>query len=76
MRTKYEANFGVWDLDSDPYEVEFFAWVIAASQPATCSCCVRSVDLLPAKMVCASCLQEQELKRGYHAYRNRNRYSC
>jgi hypothetical protein len=57
---KYEDNFGFYDLDADPNEAAFFAFIKAESGPAKCLRCCRPVQLQPCREICARCCEAME----------------
>jgi hypothetical protein len=56
----YEDNFGFYDLDDDPDEVAFFAFVKAQSRLIKCLRCRQPVRLLPGRETCARCCDAME----------------
>jgi hypothetical protein len=56
MSTKYEDNFGFYQIDDDdPEELEFFCHVKAHSEPTICVRCDQKVRLLKHVTLCAAC---------------------
>jgi hypothetical protein len=58
--TNYEDNFGYYDLDADPDERAFFAFVKAESKPTHCLRCREPVRLQPRREICARCCDAME----------------
>jgi hypothetical protein len=56
----YEDNFGFYDLDADPDEAAFFAFIKAESKPAKCLRCCRPVQLQHSREICARCCEAME----------------
>ena len=55
----YEHNFGFWDIDG-PEERAFFQYVQRQSVIVACERCQHLVQLIPPKIVCASCVAALE----------------
>ena len=59
MATIYEHNFGFWEIDGQ-VEQAFFEYVQRQSVQKTCDRCERRVRLMPAKTLCAPCVNALE----------------
>jgi hypothetical protein len=55
MAAVYEDNFGYWDIDG-PEEHAFLKNIQRQSVHTICKRCNQSVQLMPAKTVCARCV--------------------
>jgi hypothetical protein len=55
MAAVYEDNFGYYDLEADPDEAAFFAFVKSQSKPRQCLRCYEPVLLQPSRETCARC---------------------
>jgi hypothetical protein len=60
MAAVYEDNFGYYDLEADPDEAAFFAFVKAQSKPRKCVRCCDQVRLQPGRETCARCIDALE----------------
>jgi hypothetical protein len=60
MAAVYEDNFGYYDLESDPDEAAFFAFVKRQSKPRQCLRCREPVLLQPGRETCARCYEAME----------------
>jgi hypothetical protein len=61
MSTKYEDNFGFYQIDDDDSEeLEFFCHIRAQSKPTLCARCNGNVSLLEHIKICATCSQAIE----------------
>jgi hypothetical protein len=60
MAAVYEDNFGYYDLEADPDEPAFFAFVKSQSKPRQCLRCGERVLLLPGRETCARCCDAME----------------
>jgi hypothetical protein len=56
----YEDNFGFYDLDADPDEPAFLAFIRAESKPAKCRRCREPVRLQPGRETCGRCCEAME----------------
>jgi hypothetical protein len=56
----YEDNFGYYDLEADPDEAAFFAFVKSQSKPRKCLRCSEPVKLQPGRKTCARCCHAME----------------
>jgi hypothetical protein len=59
MATVYEHNFGFWEIDGQ-VEQAFFDYIQRQSVQKTCVRYERTVQLMPAKTLCASCVTALE----------------
>jgi hypothetical protein len=59
MATIYEHNFGFWEID-EQVEQAFFEYIQRQSIQKTCDRCDRTVQLMPSKTLCASCVTALE----------------
>ena len=50
-----EDNFGYYELEADPDEAAFFAFVKSQSKPRKCLRCSELVKLQPGRKTCARC---------------------
>jgi hypothetical protein len=60
MAAVYEDNFGYYDLEADPDEAAFFAFVKSRSKPRQCLRCCEPVLLQPGRETCARCCDAME----------------
>ena len=60
MAAVYEDNFGYYDLEADPDESAFFAFVKSQSKARQCLRCSEPVLLLPGRETCARCCDAME----------------
>jgi hypothetical protein len=60
----YEDNFGYYDLDADPDEPAFFAFVKSQSKPTNCLRCRGPVRLQAGRDNCARCCEAMEYGAG------------
>jgi hypothetical protein len=60
MAAVYEDNFGYYDLEADPDEPAFFAFVKSQSQLRKCLRCFEPVKLQPGRETCARCCDAME----------------
>jgi hypothetical protein len=60
MAAVYEDNFGYSDLEADPDEPAFFAFVKRQSKLRKCLRCREPVLLLPGRETCARCCDAME----------------
>jgi hypothetical protein len=60
MTAAYEDNFGYYDLEADPDEPAFFAFVKSRSKPRKCLRCSEPVKLQPGRETCARCCDAME----------------
>jgi hypothetical protein len=56
----YEDNFGFYDLQADPDEAAFLAFVKSQSRPRECLRCRKPALLLPGRETCARCCEAIE----------------
>ena len=57
--TVYEHNFGFWEIDGQ-VEQSVFEYIQRQSIQKTCDRCDRTVQLMPPKTLCASCVAALE----------------
>ena len=60
MAAVYEDNFGYYDLEADPDEPAFFAFVKSQSKLRKCLRCSEPVKLQPGRENCARCCDAME----------------
>ena len=60
MAAVYEDNFGYYDLEADPDESAFYAFVKSQSTRRQCLRCSEPVLLLPGRETCARCCEAVE----------------
>jgi hypothetical protein len=60
MAAVYEDNFGYYDLEADPDEPAFFAFVKSQSKLRKCLRCSEAVKLQPGRETCARCCDAME----------------
>jgi hypothetical protein len=60
MAATYEDNFGYYDLEADPDEPAFFAFVKSQSKARKCLRCSEPVKLQPGRETCARCCDAME----------------
>ena len=60
MAAVYEDNFGYYDLEADPDEAAFFAFVKSQSKQRKFLRCSEQVKLQPGRETCARCCDAME----------------
>ena len=60
MSAVYEDNFGYYDLEADPDEQAFFAFVKSQSKLRQCLRCCEPVLLQSGRETCARCCEAME----------------